>query len=39
MYIDIEANDNLDDNVIATFRETGSAKPVQAIRLWQDGVW
>jgi hypothetical protein len=39
MYIDLEPSDNLPEAVMATFSETGPASPVQAIKLWRDGVW
>ena len=39
MYIDIEANDNLRESCVATFKETGPARTVSASRLWRDGVW
>ena len=39
MYIDIEANDNLHESVMATFNATGPGRPVQAVRLHlADGV-
>ncbi|MFW5830318.1 MAG: hypothetical protein ACOCXA_08670 [Planctomycetota bacterium] len=39
MYLDIEANDNLDEDVIATFRETGPGRRIRHIRLWRQGGW
>lgn len=39
MYIDIEANDNLDEACMATFNTTGPGRAVRAIHLEVDGVW
>jgi len=39
MYIDIDANDNLAEPCMATFKETGVARAVRAVRLWRDGIW
>jgi hypothetical protein len=39
MYIDIMPNDNLDEAVMATFRETGPGRAISAIRLSLDGTW
>ena len=39
MYLDIEANDNLTEPVMATFKETGPARHIAAVRLELDGVW
>jgi hypothetical protein len=39
MYIDIPANDNLDEPAMATFKETGPARAVRAVRLWREGGW
>jgi hypothetical protein len=39
MYLDIPANPNLDEAAMATFKETAPPQPVQAVRLWRDGVW
>ena len=39
MYIDILPNDNLDQAVMATFKETGDPKSVQRIRLHLKGTW
>lgn len=39
MYIDIDPNDNLPESCMATFKETGPARVVRAVRLWRDGVW
>lgn len=39
MYLDIPANANLDEPTMATFKEAGPARVVQALRLWRDGVW
>jgi hypothetical protein len=39
MYIDIEANDNLEESVMATFSETGPGRQVDAIKLQLDDGW
>jgi hypothetical protein len=39
MYIDIAANENVDEAAMATFKETGSAVPVRAVRLHLDDGW
>jgi len=39
MYIDIDANDNLDESCMATFKETGPMRSVSAVRLWRDTEW
>lgn len=39
MYIDIDANDNLSEPCLASFKETGPARTVRAVRLWLDGIW
>ncbi len=39
MYIDISPNDNLDEPVMATFKETGPAHAVTAVRLWRDDAF
>jgi len=39
MYIDILPNDNLDEPVMATFKETGMGRSVRAVRLLLDGTW
>jgi len=39
MYIDIEANANLDEDCMATFNATGPARPLRAIHLDVDDTW
>jgi len=39
MYIDIDANDNVSEPCMATFKETGPLRTVSAVRLWRDNVW
>lgn len=39
MYIDIPANDNLDQPAMASFKETGPAHAVTAVRLWRDDAF
>jgi hypothetical protein len=39
MYLDIQPNDNLAEPVMATFKETGPARRIAAVRLELDGVW
>ena len=39
MYIDIDANDNISEATMATFKETGASVPIRAIRLEVDGAW
>ena len=39
MYLDLPACDNLSDPAMATFKETGPALILQAIKLWRDERW
>src|SRR5450432_2834493 len=39
MYIDIVANANLKDAVMATFKETGPSRGLIAVRLWRAEHW
>ncbi len=39
MYLDIPANDNVCEPTMATFKETGPSRPVEAVRLWRDDAW
>lgn len=39
MYIDIDPNDNVDESVMATFKETGPSREIVAARLWRDESW
>lgn len=39
MYLDIPASGNLEEPVMATFKETAAARPLAALRLWRDGAW
>ncbi len=39
MYLDIPANDNLEEPAMATFKETGPGREVHAIKLLLDGAW
>ena len=39
MYLDIPANDNCPEPCMATFKETGPAAGLGAVRLWRDGTW
>ena len=39
MYLDLDANDNLSEPCLATFKETGPAQPTCAVHLWRDNVW
>ena len=39
MYIDIEANDNLEEDAMATFAVIGDAGQLTRIRLWRCDAW
>ncbi len=39
MYIDIIANDNVDEPTMATFKETGASRAIRAVKLWRDARW
>ena len=39
MYVDIQPNDNVNESVMATFKETGPSLKIAAVRLHIDGVW
>lgn len=39
MYLDLPACDNLPEPTMATFKETGPAVVLQAIKLWRDQTW
>lgn len=39
MYLDIDANDNLGEAAMATFKDTGPGSRITAVRLCRDGVW
>lgn len=39
MYLDIQPNDNVNEPVMATFKETGPSLRIAAVRLHIDGVW
>jgi hypothetical protein len=39
MYIDIDPNGNVDESVMATFKETGPSQEIVAACLWRDERW
>ena len=39
MYIDIEANDNLEEPAMATFNATGPSKEIDAVKLQLEDGW
>jgi hypothetical protein len=39
MYLDIDANDNLSEAAMASFKDTGPGSRITAVRLSRDGVW
>lgn len=39
MYLDIEPNANLPEGGMATFKESGPGRAIQAVRLWRNEVW
>ena len=39
MYLDIPANANLDEPVLATFKADGPPQPVRELRLWRNDSW
>lgn len=39
MYLDIPANPNCPEGAMATFKDAGPGRPLQAVRLHLDGAW
>jgi hypothetical protein len=39
MYLDLDANGNLSEPAMATFKDTGPGRCIDAVRLHRDGVW